>query len=346
LDTCSCSFCCSPPFSGRKARQYGTSANQPISQYSPPQPTESEAKEAKYNQAVSPIVRHFRPTSFVRLQPSRQAHKSTPGNKRPASEQPTQENYWTKYFPEKWSDWLLVGFNGLLALFTYLLWKSTDKLWAAGEKQIAVARDAADAARRSAETGRQALISAQRAWIKINKIDIASANPGSGLTLDHNWANIPICFRITNVGTAPALKVKLMAQMVVVTPSAIGKPYEVQREMSNLTRSGGFSVGRTIFPSEDFPRGTNEMWYQEFRVCREEIDKALELPRSNIIAFFYIVGFIDYTFPTDLSCHHQTGFVVGLRRRDGTAFNPVAGFVPAGELMLMDEPMQMGWYAD
>lgn len=63
------------------------------------------------------------------------------------------------------TDWLLIGLNSLLALFTLLLWISTDKLWKAGERQIDVALKAAKAAERSAATAEAALFGAEAPFI-------------------------------------------------------------------------------------------------------------------------------------------------------------------------------------
>lgn len=63
------------------------------------------------------------------------------------------------------TDWLLIGLNSLLALFTLLLWISTDKLWKAGERQIDVAMKAAMAAERSAATAEAALLGAEAPFI-------------------------------------------------------------------------------------------------------------------------------------------------------------------------------------
>jgi len=95
-----------------------------------PQPAKGESHNCDPNQSVRFVKYHVRPTSSLAF--NSPALKHSPQKKRCASEQPKQEYDWTKYFPEKSSDWLLVLFNGILALFTIRLWQSTEKLWESG----------------------------------------------------------------------------------------------------------------------------------------------------------------------------------------------------------------------
>ncbi len=123
-------------------------------------------------------------------------------------------------------------------------------------------------------------------------------------------------------------------------------PYELQKELSNVVRNGGFSVGFTLFPNETFPRNIGYgAWNEGVNITAEQIKEALAYTNVGSV-LLYIVGFIDYTFPADKSAHHQTGFVVELRKKDFTLPMPNEGFIPASELVLVDAPMGMGHYAD
>jgi hypothetical protein len=63
-----------------------------------------------------------------------------------------------EFWSAKLSDWALVGFNGLLVLYTFRLWKSTEKLWKAGESQIKLAG-------RSADIAQASLVKLERAFV-------------------------------------------------------------------------------------------------------------------------------------------------------------------------------------
>ncbi|WP_267359768.1 MULTISPECIES: hypothetical protein [unclassified Methylobacterium] len=102
----------------------------------------------------------------------------------------------------KLTDWVLIGFNGLLAVFTLLLWISTDKLWKAGERQIGVAMKAASAAERSAALAEAALLGAEAPFIYATaegwrKGDpLAPGNrPGFGAFTLHNHGRSPAIVR-------------------------------------------------------------------------------------------------------------------------------------------------------
>jgi len=106
------------------------------------------------------------------------------------------------------TDWLLIGLNGLLALFTLLLWISTDKLWKAGERQIDLAMKAATAAERSAATAEAALLGAEAPFIfataeKWKEGDpLAPGNrPGFASVTLHNHGRSPAIVRDFYPGT-------------------------------------------------------------------------------------------------------------------------------------------------
>lgn len=108
----------------------------------------------------------------------------------------------------KLTDWVLIGFNGLLALFTLLLWISTDKLWKAGERQIDVAMRAVEAAERSAATAEAALLGAEAPFIfamaeKWKEGDplAPGGRPGFALVALHNHGRSPAIVRDFYLGT-------------------------------------------------------------------------------------------------------------------------------------------------
>jgi hypothetical protein len=59
-----------------------------------------------------------------------------------------------------------------------------------------------------------------------------------------------------------------------------------------------------------------------------------------------IFGCIDYTFPTDPTVHHQTGFIRTVQKRGPALLSPDDGLIPIDQLMLMPDAMGLGQYAD
>jgi hypothetical protein len=55
---------------------------------------------------------------------------------------------------------------------------------------------------------------------------------------------------------------------------------------------------------------------------------------------------VDYTFPTDPTIHHQTGFIRELKRNGPAFLSPDDGPIPINQLVLMDAGTGMGQYAD
>jgi hypothetical protein len=60
------------------------------------------------------------------------------------------------------TDAMIALFTGLLAVYTYLLYRSADKLWQAGERQFGVTRQSADAATKAADVAEASLYKLER----------------------------------------------------------------------------------------------------------------------------------------------------------------------------------------
>jgi hypothetical protein len=80
---------------------------------------------------------------------------------------------WLKklFYDIKITDILLTLFTGLLAAYTYRLWKSTEKLWVAGEKQIILAEKSAEAAAAQVRLSTEALITTERAFVYCERVN-------------------------------------------------------------------------------------------------------------------------------------------------------------------------------
>ncbi len=97
----------------------------------------------------------------------------------------------------------------MIALFTFVLYRSTEKLWIAGEKQIKVARDAADAAKRSADAAIET--ERGRVFVIMESDNIHDVLKGprfytNSPSMDDSILEIPIFrYRLKNYGKTPCV---------------------------------------------------------------------------------------------------------------------------------------------
>ena len=245
-----------------------------------------------------------------------------------------------------------------IGVFTLTLKLSTDNLWMAAKDQIAAAENAAkmqsrdmqasiavadkaaNAAKQSADVAKQTLIAAQRAWIKA-KIDIGNIP----LVFDQNGASTTVSFEITNVGNAPAINVTSHAWLIVGKQRQF--PLAEQQRRFDEIRRQPFMFGFTLFPGENFPGAIGiGLWTVQVNVTRDEIDEGFRLTNGAYISL-YVIGCIDYTFPIDADMHHQTTFMLELRKTLPDIFiRPDDGQIPPSSLTLTDFNFGLGRHAD
>jgi len=88
-------------------------------------------------------------------------------------------------------------FTAALFFATWRLWLSTNKLWEAGEKQLEIAT--------------HTMISGQRAWLRIDVT--ASNNP---IRFTEKDISTYLNAKIINLGTSPAMHVKVFTKLTIV----------------------------------------------------------------------------------------------------------------------------------
>ncbi len=220
--------------------------------------------------------------------------------------------------------WLMI-FTGVLAFVAliqiYFLIKA-DK----------TAAKTAQAAKDSAEIANKTLIASQRAWIRIDQIGFG----GGGLAIDANGASVSVSFRITNIGNSPAINITPHAWLIVLRNGALSPLQEQQRRCGEI-RHNPFSLGFTLFPGESFPDTIGlGGWSLGVNATRVEIEEGATLSVKKNQLMLFIVGCIDYTFPTDASMHHQTGFIYELRGDDQFPISFENGIIPIDNLRLTE----------
>jgi hypothetical protein len=283
-----------------------------------PQPSQSENNQTKDSNKTPSIIA--------------ESPQNTSNPKTETTDNPRSNDNWTKFLPNRWTDWLLVLFTGLLALFTYFLWDSTSKLWKSSEQQISIARDAANAAQKSATVAEQTLISTQRPWITVN-MQITK-----GLVFDERGATIEITFIEKNVGKSPAVGIDFRPKIICLYKE--GDWIIEQKKILDTLITEESIKGYTLFP------GDHTVMHSAFTLSWDDIKKyALD---GKIITPF-LFGIVYYRFTYDSSIH-KTAFVnlIGkVNDRDVNAIQAISideGNIPIEKLILVNIPS--GNYAD
>jgi hypothetical protein len=230
-----------------------------------------------------------------------------------------------------WSEILLLGFNALLALFTFLLWDATRKLWKSSERQIAAAHEAASAARISANAASVSANAAleanafnlkvfaadQRPWLVV---EITGAH--SPLASENGRLKLAVSYRLYNIGKTPATRITWFASCrPMLGPYSSGGKLHVpapppHTQLVEICK--GFSDvderlpnwGQLLFPSES-KRGveTLEVDVGEFK------GPAAESKDGSVLPLLFVCA--NYGFSFDESAH-QTALVYAVFRRDPT----------------------------
>ena len=98
------------------------------------------------------------------------------------------------------------------------------------------------------------------------------------------------------------------------------------------------NLSRVTFGIDEWSLGTN--------VSRKDIEKGATVSADKAHMLLYVVGCIDYTFPTDAAAHHQTGFILEVREDRVFSITLKDGIIPVSRLSLIDTGIGTGKYAD
>lgn len=179
-------------------------------------PQQNKDKSANANKGNNSSLRVFDRLSYEKTE---------------ATKQPRNKRNWRKFLPEKWTDWLMVGFNGLLALFTFYLYQATNSLSIGAVKQLyvmqgqldemknagiqtnsmivatkklaAAAKMSADAAASAVAISKDEFIANQRAWIGPGGKGAAIFNKGTNVApIEGKPISIQVAYG--NFGREPA----------------------------------------------------------------------------------------------------------------------------------------------
>ena len=207
------------------------------------------------------------------------------------------------------------------------------------------ARRSADAAIQSANVAERTLITTQRAWITVD------AKIAAPLTFHELGATTTIAFKMRNVGNSPAIHVTPHVWLGIVKEGG-PSPDEEQRRKCNEVRQGSFALGFTLFPGQSFPEAQgfgSAGW--GVTITKEEMDRGRLITYDKKHVVLFIVGCVDYTFPSDSEHHHQTGFIYDILAlsESGTPVGQVSldgGNIPVEKLGLVESFLGLGRYAD
>ena len=171
---------------------------------------------------------------------------------------------------------------------------------------------------------------------------------GGALVFHENGASVAISFKITNTGNSPATNLTPHAWLHIQKKSGGTYAWQEQQERCGGLRSLPFNLGFTLFPEESFPRGIGVgTWSLGVNASRKEVEDGRSASADGKHLLMQVVGCIDYTFPTDATTHHQTGFILDLSKN--TPFfwiGPDEARIPIENLMLRESGVGSGHYAD
>jgi hypothetical protein len=241
---------------------------------------------------------------------------------------------------------LMMGGTVALALYTLRLWRTTRDL----VRDAKTASDAALAAsNESLALSRASHIATNRAWLKVK----VSLSYGPLIFEQNGGVSFNVSFVITNVSNAPAINIHPHAWLVPIKGKG-GWHWEEQQRRSKEVRATPVGGGFALFPNDEFPRNASiGQWSLGLNMTKEEVDAGIAAntqthpPGYKKALGLYVVGFVDYTFPSDPMNHHQTGFILSLNRTAPQPIIPEAGQIPAAELILLEGGgMGVGHFAD
>lgn len=181
--------------------------------------------------------------------------------------------------------WLLVLFNGLLAIFTFCLYRSTEKLWQAGKDQMQITRDSLDLAR-------QEFISSHRPIIVVRNFRLVTEKPE---------VRLKVIVDIANKGATPAKNITIFADIGFKKDNQWVRPIDIMtKEAKEID---------CIAAGEYLP----DIAIESHRI----------LEQGDSTAFFWdevftlvIAGRIDYRDNNEVL--RRTGFMRSLQKRDGS----------------------------
>jgi hypothetical protein len=246
---------------------------------------------------------------------------------------------------KKSTDDVVAEYTGWLAVFTALL--VLVSAFQIGFLIIAdkTATKTAQAAKESADVAKSTLVASQRAWIR-TEIGVGN-QPLIFYPKGHpTGASVSVSFKLTNVGNSPATNISYHAWLVLLKN---GGPFPAAEQEARCgeIRQQPLGQGYTLFPNEIFPGniGFGE-WSLGIGIGPEEIEKGLVVGGGKNVSL-HVVGCVDYAFQTDPGKHHQTGFILELRRKTAPhLLRPEDENIPADELELRESGMGDGRRAD
>ena len=194
---------------------------------------------------------------------------------------------------------LLVIGTGVLAVFTFLLWREAGRSSVhqsrANRRSLNIARKSVNAATDSIALARSAYIADNRPWISVE------AAVSTDLARNANGIEFGINFLLKNHGRSPAIDVFILYELVTLKPPYTDPWVETHKEI----RARGFitkQMGVQIFPAgTEMIRWVNTLSNKEIDAGKNERSPQGMLPSVNVIgAAFYRTPFGDEI--------HETGF--------------------------------------
>jgi hypothetical protein len=213
-----------------------------------------------------------------------------------------------------------LGFNFLLVLFNGILAVSTVLLWVVTSKVANAAKESANAAEKSIAIAREEFISTHRAWVGLSG-PIETIKP---LAFDEHGAKATIRIVGKNVGSSPSIGTSLVTR-TTIGPFPIPDPREYARVPPESQVRLLAQMGLVILPGDPIP------WDVEIFVSRNDFKQG-----KNGAVTVWLAGHVHYHDDFNL---YASGFLFSYVPEGGNE----RGIMPTGVIRGVFKPSGIGW---
>jgi hypothetical protein len=155
---------------------------------------------------------------------------------------------------------------------------------------------------------------------------------------------LSVYIKFRNIGNGPAICVTPFVKLV---PFQGAQAVAAQRAYCCELRKKKFSTGFTMFPMDTYPREgeTKKIRFPARGEAAAFTGEAFDGARGKRVRMS-LVGCIDYTFGSDQTNHHQTGFIYELHMIGDDSFL-ICEDGMRGDMIVFNEPAAYGgWNVD
>lgn len=223
-------------------------------------PTQRDSEDRAPNQYVAEPVELVpsRLPIFIQFQPliPTEQFEADEGKPKEPNAGGEQKTWYDRFILDHITDWLLVLFNGILALYTIKLFGSAREQSRDTKVALALTRVSADAAERSAKVAERALTDTERPYVFVDGVDkfklLDPGNENSAVYVD---------YKVSNFGRLPAIITRIRVECVIIDRGQFFMPNDARNDHPLITSpivASGSIVGPVKIYSSDITFAADE----------------------------------------------------------------------------------------